>query len=239
MLSDLVIDDSVITPTCARCSTLFAVGEVKEVESRGRITKLKISDSTALINLYMYTDIAARMKLRLRLSTVEPEYLLAFMGKPRVRVHPPEKSFLIIDGEACASVCAAEVDAGVRDNWILSTAIRTMERIEQLRSHLPTITTSWMDRAMRHYGDGDKLDECESIALEAVQQLWLHYNKTAKEIALDFLNTVDKSSREVLMAELSKRGLRGRWMEEVIDELIADGRCYEPESGFLALVSRT
>ena len=219
MSSDFVIDNTIVTPTCARCSTLFGVGEVKELESRGRVTKLRIDDSTAVINLY--TDIKTKFK---------PESFLAFLGNLRIRHH--ERGFLILGEEI------AMVDSTVRDNWILSTAIRTMKRIELLRSLslMPMSTATWMRKALTHYGNGNKLDECESTAIKAVQQLWLRYNRTAKDIALDFLNTVDKCSRELLMAELGKKGLKGAWIEGVIDELIADGRCYEPEAGVLALV---
>ena len=217
MSSDLVIDNTVVTPTCARCSTLFGVGEVKELESRGRVTKLRIDDSTAVINLY--TGIETKFK---------PESFLAFLGNLRIRHH--EKGFLILGEEM------AMVDSTVRDNWVLSTAIRTMRRIELLRSLMPMPATTWMRKALTHYGNSNKLEECESTAIEAVQQLWLHYNRTTKDIALDLLNTLDKCTRERLMAELEKRGLKGAWIEEVIDELIADGMCYEPEAGVLALV---
>jgi len=93
-----------------------------------------------------------------------------------------------------------------------------------------------MREALTHYGNSNKLEECESTAIKAVQQLWLRYNRTAKDVAIDFLNTVDKCSRERLIAELEKKGLEGAWVEEVIEELIADGMCYEPEAGVLALV---
>ncbi|MCD6203978.1 MAG: hypothetical protein J7I99_06475 [Methanophagales archaeon] len=216
MSSDFVIDNTVVTPTCARCSTLFGVGEVKEVERRGRITKLRIDDSTAVINLY--TDIE---------MTFKPESFVAFLGNIRIRHH--ESGFLILGREM------AMVDSTVRDNWILSTAIRTMRRIELLRSMTPVpAATTWMRKALTHYGN--KLEECESTAIKAVQQLWQYYNRTAKDVALDFLNTVDKCSRERLIAELEKKGLEGAWIEEAIDELIADGMCYEPEAGVLALV---
>ena len=217
MSSDFVIDNTVVTPTCARCSTLFGVGEVKEVERRGRITKLRIDDSTAVINLY--TDIE---------MTFKPESFVAFLGNIRIRHH--ESGFLILGREM------AMVDSTVRDNWILSTAIRTMRRIELLRSLMPMPATTWMRKALTHYGNSNKLEECESTAIEAVQQLRQHYNRTTKDIALDLLNTLDKCTRERLMAELEKRGLKGAWIEEVIDELIADGMCYEPEAGVLALV---
>ena len=220
MSSDFVIDNTVVTPTCARCSSLFGVGEVKEVERRERITKLRIDDSTAVITLY--TDIEMEF---------EPGSFLAFLGNIRVRKRKQhhERGFLILGAEL------ATVDSTVRDNWILSTAIRTMRRIELLRSMTPVpATTAWMREALTHYGN--KLEECESTAINAVQQLWLRYNRTVKDVALDFLNTVDKCGRERLIAELEKKGLEGAWVEEVIDELIADGMCYEPEAGVLALV---
>ncbi len=213
-VSDFIVDDTIVTPTCARCPVLFGIGELEEVEKRGRITRLTINDSTG--SLKIYTDIEV---------ILEPRALVAFLGE--VRIRHSDGIFLIIGRNICEVTTPM-----VRENWILSTAIRTMERVNALRA---SDKPKWMQRALEHYGEA-KLDECISGAVEAVQRLWQHYNTTAKEMILKFLHDVGTSSRERLMEELRARGLEGAWIEDVIEELIAEGSCYEPELGFLALV---
>ncbi len=210
-VSDLIVGDSVVTPTCARCSTLFGVGELEEIEKRGRITRLTIHDSTDHLNVYTDVDII-----------LEPHVLLAFIGE--VYIRRSGRSFFIRGRNM------REVATIVRENWILSTAVRTMERVDLLRAS----DNEWK-RVLEHYGE-DKIDECVSDAVEAVQRLWQHYNMTAKDMILDLLHGVGTATRERLMEELKAKGLEGAWIEDVIDELIAEGRCYEPELGFLALV---
>ncbi len=206
-----------VTPTCAKCNRLFGVGEVKEVEKRGNITKIKISDPTATLNIY--TD-----------KVLELGKFMAFVGNLHVREGARKsKGVLILVEEAGA------VEENVRNNWIMTTARRTMERIELLRKKaLPK--KPWVKEAIEHYAiDDDKLDFCESVAINVVKGVWQHYSKTTKQMVLEVLEESEKSSMErvKLMEKLKKRGLMEGWVEEVIDELIVEGRCYEPEVGVL------
>jgi RPA family protein len=226
-----------VTPTCARCNRLFGVGEVKEVEKRGNITRLKISDPTATLSIY--TD---------KVIGLESTKFLAFLGNLHVRAR--REGAEIIKGKGILTLVeeAEPVEETVRNNWIINTARRTLERIEQLRSNLsfegsPSIAFSntekkaspkkqWMKEAMEHYAvEGDKLDFWRNVAINAVKNVWLHYSKTTKGLVLELLEEAEKSSMErvKLTGELKKRGLMEEWVEEVIDELIAEGRCYEPE----------
>jgi len=229
--SDLVVKENeetfLVTPTCARCNRVFGVGEVKEVEKRGKITKIKISDSTATLNIY--TDKAIGLEL---------DKFLAFIGNLHVREGAGKsKAVLILVEEA------EPVEENVRDNWILNTARRTMERIELLRSNLNLSLSlpkkQWMKEAVEHYAiDDDKLDSRGNVAINAVKSVWQHYSKTAKEMVLEALEESEKSSMErvKLTDALKKRGLMEEWVEEVIDELFAEGRCYEPEVGVVKVV---
>ncbi|MCK4475428.1 MAG: hypothetical protein KAU16_01740 [Methanophagales archaeon] len=210
-----------VTPTCARCNRLFGVGEVKEVEKRGNITKIQINDLTATLNIYTDKVISLGNKF------------LAFVGN--LHVHEgagKSKGVLILIEEAGA------VGENVRNNWIISTARRTMERIELLREKaLPK--KHWLKEALEHYAiDDDKLDFWGDMAINTVKGMWEDYNKTAKEMVLEVLGESGKSSvgRIKLAKELKKKGLMEEWVEEVIDELIGEGRCYEPEVGVLMLV---
>ncbi len=230
-----------ITPTCARCSRLFGVGEIKEVEKRGNITKIKISDPTATFDIY--TDKA--------LLDLKPKKYLAFVAylRPRLRARAGKnkgkgkgkgKGVLTLVEEA------GVVDENVGTNWIINTGRRTMERIELLRKALPEkqgkeFSESTWKQAMEHYAiDDDKLNYWQGRAIDAVKDVWQRHGKTAKEMVLDILEpgVSGKSSVEriKLTEELKKRGLMEEWIEEVIDELIVEGRCYEPEVGMLKVV---
>jgi len=242
-----------VTPTCARCNRLFGVGEVKEIEKRGNITKIKISDSTATINIY--TD-----------KVLDLGKFQAFVGSLRVRAArtacegaEKSKGVLILVEEA------GTVEENVRNNWIINTARRTLERIELLRKNLSfcgalphdpaspvraykkalpkkkekVFSESTLKEAVEHYAiDDDKLDLWGCVALNAVKSVWEYYSKTTKEAVLEVLEESKQSSmkRVNLMEDLKKKGLMEEWVEEVIDELVAEGRCYEPEVGVLKLV---
>ena len=242
--SDFIVKEHgvtyLISPTCARCGRLFGVGEIKEVEKRGNITKIKISDPTDTLDIY--TDKA--------LLDLKPPKYLAFVAylRPRLRAHAHAeknkgKAVLILVEEA------GVVDENVRTNWILNTGRRTLERIEVLRKALPEKTgkefseSTWKQakQAMEHYAiDDDKLNYWQGRAIDAVKDVWLHHGKTAKEMVLDMLEQGVSGNSGVerikLTEELKKRGLMEEWVEEVIDELIVEGRCYEPEVGMLKVV---
>jgi len=229
-----------ITPTCARCNKLFGVGEIKEVEKRGNITKIKISDPTATFGIY--TDKV--------LPDLKPPKNLAFVAylRPRLRAHAhAEKN----KGKGVLTLVeeAGVVDENVRTNWILNTGRRTMERIELLRKALPEkqgkefSESTWKQakQAMEHYAiDDDKLNYWQGRAIDAVKDVWQRHGKTAKEMVLDMLEPEVSGNSSVerikLTEELKKRGLMEEWVEEVIDELIVEGRCYEPEVGMLKVV---
>lgn len=222
--------DILVTPSCARCNRLFGVGEVKEVEKRGNITKIKISDTTATFNIY--TD---------KVIQLDSEVFLAFIGNLHVRANKG-RGFLITVEEA------GQVEEDVRNAWIIKTAKRTMERIELLRnltlrnndlSNGGELPGNALMEAMQHYAiDDDKRNVLADMAINAVKGVWQYYSKTTKEMVLDALKAADKGRMErmKITSELENRGLAEEWIEEVIEELIAEGRCYEPEEGLLKVV---
>jgi len=225
-----------VTPTCARCNRLFGIGEVKEVEKRGNITKIKISDSTATVNIY--TD-----------KVLGLGKFMAFVGNLHVRAARAAREGAVKSENVLILVEeAGTVEENVRNNWIINTARRTLERIELLRKNLSLNLSlekkalpkkQWMKEAVEHYAiNDDKLDFWGCVALNAVTGVWQNYSKTTKEAVLEVLEESKKSSmkRVKLMEELKKKGLMEEWVEEVIDELVAEGRCYEPEVGVVKVV---
>lgn len=234
--SDFVIKENgmtfIITPTCARCNRLFGVGEVEEVEKRGNISKIRINDLTTSLNIYTN-------KQFITANTAGKRAFIAFIGNLHAR-----------KGAGNVIILAEEVETveeNVRNNWVLTTAQRTMERIELLRNR----SFGWQrsliaegDTKREDFNDArehytmyeDKLDELAKMAIKAVESVWRNYSKTTGEMILEILENAKCMEQDKLIKELMKRGLGKAWVEEVINELIEGGRCYAPEAGMLEVV---
>jgi len=234
--SDYVIKEkgmtTIITPTCARCNRLFGVGEVEEVEKRGNIVRIKINDLTSAFNIYTN-------KQYMTTNTAEKRDFIAFSAILHAR-----------EGAGNFSVLAEEVEVveeNARNNWVLTTAKRTMERIELLRNRSfdwqsPAIAEDNAKKgafmkAQEHYAIcDDKLDELAKMAITAVNGLWQNYSKKTREMILEIFKNTKCMEQDKLINELMKKGFEEAWVEEVIDELIASGRCYAPEAGMLEVI---
>lgn len=240
--SDFIVQEDgmtvLVTPTCARCNKLFGVGEVKEIETRGKIARIKLTDLTATLNIY--TNKSILLERTIKANTGKKRTFLAFLGNVHVRVR---------EGAGKRNILLAEevgtVEERVRNGWILTTALRTMERIELLRSTISSKNReqenvfsdkATLKEAVEHYAiDDDKLDAFASTAINAVKSLWQHYHTTTKETIVEFVKKAEESGmeREKLVSVLKTKGLKEEWIEEVIDELILEGQCYESDSGVL------
>jgi len=223
---------TIITPTCARCDRLFGVVEVEEVEKRGNIARIKINDLTSALNIYTNKQYRTT-------NTAKKRDFIAFSGILHAR-----------EGAGNFSVLAEEVEVveeNVRDNWVLTTAKRTMERIEMLRNRSfdwqsPAIAEDNAKKeafmkAQEHYAIcDDKLDELAEMAITAVNGVWQNHSKKTREMILEILKDTKCMEQDKLIKELMKRGLEEARVEEIIDELIEGGRCYAPEAGVLEVV---
>nr|CBH37191.1 conserved hypothetical protein [uncultured archaeon] len=234
--SDYVIKENgmmtVITPTCARCNRLFGVGEVEEVEKKGNIARIKINDLTSALNIYTNKQYISNNRAKKR-------DFIAFSAILHAREGAGNFSVLAEEVE--------EVEENVRNNWVLTTAKRTMERIELLRNRSfdwqsPAITEDSAKKgvfmkAQEHYAIcDDKLDELAKMAITAVNGMWQKHSKTTMEMILEIFKNTKCMAHDKLIKELMKKGFEEAWVEEVIDELIAGGRCYAPEAGMLEVV---
>ncbi len=242
--SDFFLEENgttfLVTPTCARCNRLFGVGEVKEVEKRGNIVRIKINDLTATLNIY--TNKVIQLGTFMNVDAEEKRAFMAFIGNLHVREGAGKRKSVIMLAEEVEAV-----GESVRNSWIINTAWRTMERIEPLRLNVSlkmenkelSESAFAFKEALEHYAiDDDKLDALGSMAINAVKGMWQDYSKTTGEMILETLNNAEKRSmgRGKLMKELKKKGLKEEWVEEIIDEFIVEGRCYEPEVGVLKVV---
>jgi RPA family protein len=239
--SDFILQETgtpcLVTPTGAQCKRLFGVGKVAEVETRGNIVRIKLNDLTATLSIY--TKKHPQLEQVITADVVHNKTFIAFCGKVHVREGAGKSRRVILLADDVGTV-----EERVRNGWILTTAWRTVERIEALRIPLSLekregnlfSDRSCLNDAVEHYAlDNDKLDALASTAINAVTRVRQQYHITAREMIVERVKNAKKGGmeREKLVSALKDKGLQEAWIEDIIDELILDGQCYESDSGSL------
>ena len=126
-----------LTPTGAKCNRVFVVGTITEKDDIGSDTEYwrgRVVDPTGSILIYagQYQPEAAQI-----LACMETPAYVAVVGKPNL--------YQTDDGNIIISLRAESiqrVDENTRNQWIIDTARRTLERLEALKNASPTPVSS-------------------------------------------------------------------------------------------------
>ncbi len=126
-----------LTPTGAKCNRIFMVGTLTEKDDIGGDTEYwrgRVVDPTGSILIYagQYQPEAAQI-----LANIEAPAFVAIVGKPNL--------YQTEDGNIIISVRAESiqpVDEATRDQWIMDTARRTLERLNVQKSLGPVSVSS-------------------------------------------------------------------------------------------------
>ena len=121
-----------LTPTGAKCNRVFVVGTLTEKDDIGGDTEYwrgRVVDPTGSILIYagQYQPEAAQI-----LANMEAPSFVAVVGKPNL--------YQTDDGNIIISLRAESiqrVDENTRNQWIMDTARRTLERLEALKNARP------------------------------------------------------------------------------------------------------
>jgi uncharacterized protein len=121
-----------LTPTGAKCNRVFMVGILTEKDDIGSDTEYwrgRVVDPTGSILIYagQYQPEAAQI-----LANMEAPAYVAVVGKPNL--YQTEDGNIIISLRAEAIQC---VDEETRNQWIMDTARRTLERLRVLKGAEP------------------------------------------------------------------------------------------------------
>lgn len=113
-----------VTPLGAKVNRIHAVGVCTDVEAvgeSGEVWRARISDPTGIFTVYagQYQPEAAQV-----LSELQPPAFVAVTGKARTYEPEPGSVFVSIRPEQVSIV-----DEPTRDQWVLTTAQRTLERL--------------------------------------------------------------------------------------------------------------
>ena len=126
-----------LTPTGAKCNRVFVVGTLTEKDDIGGDTEYwrgRVVDPTGSILIYagQYQPEAAQI-----LANMEAPSFVAVVGKPNL--------YQTDDGNIIISLRAESiqrVDENTRNQWIIDTARRTLERLDALKNARPVPVSS-------------------------------------------------------------------------------------------------
>lgn len=171
----------VVTPLGAKLNRLFIIGVITDIENvseGGEFVRAHISDPTGVFTLYSGQY---QQEVTDSLSNVEIPSFVAVVGKTRTYI--PEEG-----GDLYASIRPEqiiEVNADIRDQWILETCINTKDRIEAF------IEANKMEdpnvRDLKKLGYSTNLAEGLIIALKRYENVDLSKYITLIEESLEYL----------------------------------------------------
>ena len=181
----------VVTPLGAKINRLFISGvltDVENVSEGGDFVRAHISDPTGVFTLYSgqfqqdVTDI---------LSEIEAPAFVAVIGK--VRTYVPEDGSEIYTSIRPEKI--VEIDANIRDNWILETCISTKERIEAFIEATKMEDPNIKD--LRKLGYSNDLSEGIITSLEKYSNVDVNKYVALIKESLDYLSPNKEKSSDI------------------------------------------
>jgi len=170
----------VITPLGAKINRLFVIGVLTDVENiseEGELIRAHISDPTGVFTLYsgQYQQDATDA-----LSNIEVPAFVAIIGK--ARTYTPEEGTLYV---SIRPEKVMEVNAPIRDKWILETCQNTKDRIEAVLEAKKMNETNLEE--LKKLGYSEDLSEGIITALEKYENIDLNKYVTLIHESLQYL----------------------------------------------------
>jgi len=149
----------IITPLGAKVNRIFIIGvltDVENVSEGGEFVRAHISDPTGVFTVYSGSY---QQDVTDTLLKIDVPAFVALTGK--VRTYIPEEGTLYVSVRPEKVI---EVDANVRDRWILETCKNTKDRIEAYLEALKMSETDKID--LRRLGYSKDLSDGISVAIK-------------------------------------------------------------------------
>jgi RPA family protein len=228
-----------VSPSGAVLSRIFHVGAVTEVRESGHGTvKARVSDPTGTLQLYAgkeNPDVAASL-----LEITVPAFV-ALTGTVRSYRTPAGIQYSVLP-EALGTV-----NRMIRDLWVLRTAEMTLERLETMQSardggDAPPGTAA----ALGHYAITpaslaalaslvDSALDTTRIPPDAGRILCLDPSREVLDLIAEHSGPRGMSVDDLLEHGTGK-GISPATVRRIINELMAEGDCYSPCTGFIKLL---
>jgi len=205
----------VVTPLGAKINRLFLVGvltDVENVSEQGELVRAHISDPTGVFTLYSgkfqqdATD---------KLSSIEVPAFVAVIGK--TRTYTPEEGTVYV---SVRPEKIMEVNAQVRDRWILETCQNTKERIEAVMEAMKM--TEKNVKELKKLGCSNELSEGIITALEKYENINLEKYVTLIHESLQYLIPSKKTLPVATKTSKKDKKISKEPVEGLEEELIEE-----------------
>lgn len=210
----------VITPLGAKVNRVFVIGvltDVENVSEGGDMVRAHISDPTGVFTLYSGSY---QKEVTDALSGIQAPAFVAVIGK--VRTYKPEDSDSVYVSIRPERVM--EVDASIRDKWILETCKNTKDRIEAVLEAMKMDESNEFE--LRKLGFSKDLSEGIIAALKGYKNIDLNkYVKIIQE-SLQYLVPGKNSLPEIKPKKPKKQ--KELVKEETEEENITETETIEP-----------
>jgi uncharacterized protein len=227
----------VVTPGGAWCRFMFLSGALTEVADIGDMVRIRIADPTGVFNLVIGGRNTALAETFCKL---------------------PVPAFVTVTGRAQMYLKNAEVmlsvrpdnilvvDRLVRDQWVLTTAKSTLARLQHM--HLALQGSSTDERfiaAVRHYSmTKNRLHDLAAMVESAVKTVRLpECDAPVPPDVRTLVGEIIQSGsgpRGIAVDDIIKQaaiyGIAQEIILSVIESLILDDECFQPQKGFVKLL---
>lgn len=204
----------VVTPLGAKVNRVFVIGvltDVENVSEGGDLVRAHISDPTGVFTLYSGSY---QQEVTDALSKIEVPAFIAVIGK--VRTYSPEEGTIYV---SIRPEKVMEVNADIRDKWIIETCKNTKDRIEAVLEAMQMDESNESD--LRKLGFSRELSEGIVAALKSYGKIDLNkYVKLIQE-SLQYLRP-GKESLPDLKTDIQESQLEKITEDENLEDTIAE-----------------
>ena len=227
----------VVTPGGAWCRRIFIIGALTERRGGSDIMQARIADPTDTFRVSADWRNPDAVET---LGYIEPPAFVAVTGRATLVGSGP-RAYAAVEVEA-----VNVVNSTVRDLWVQRTAAVTLDRLEGMRAALEGRDGGRMATAIRLYGIG----EAEIQGMAGMVRTALGSLRSG--VPLDDIAPV--IGRDLLLAALReggggqgvpledavvlgvRSGLSARDARAALEELLAEGECYQPTPSMVKLL---
>lgn len=225
----------VVTPTGAFCRQMFIAGALLEVQEQGGMLSFRVADPTGGFDLVCSGNITAPAE------SVRMIPLPSFVSiSGRAQMYRKE-------GKAVPAIRPDQVqviDRRVRDQWVITTALHTLARLDHMYHALQgTSNDSRILQACSHYcltlkdlGDLASLVGGALASVRQSQETESAMRADPREMIMEYMRKTGDprgvAVNEILeMAE--QRSVSREIVLAAIESLIVEDECYQPRKGFI------
>lgn len=241
----------IVTPLGAKVNRLYVVGvltNVEDLSNEGDMLRAHVSDPTGVFTLYVGQY---QPEILDYLSHMDTPSYVAMVGKSRT--YEPEEGTIYV---SVRPEGIREVDASLRNYWILETCRHTKKRIEaiseagnmpspsvhELRSlGYDTTLAEGVITSLSHYGQIN-IDSYYALIKEALNSLKTEniipssQTQGIEDQVLDLIST-NEGDEGIPWEKIVKKGIEEKFdkesIESTLESLLDKGLIYEPQLGRL------